>query len=102
MSRSYRKNIPGTDWVRLPMCCTKHGSIHEWKRDYNRYIRRRTRNLIKCLDFGDEECDENFEFPEKPALTYYGNIWNSPMDGYSYWTTEDFIKYWKPWAKNRK
>lgn len=102
MSRSYRKNIPGTDWVRLPMCCTKPDSKHEWKRDYNRYIRRRTRNLIKCLDLCDEECDENFEFPEKPELTYVGNLWNSPMDGYSYWNTEDFIKYWKPWAKNRK
>lgn len=87
MSRSYRKYLKNSKELIVRWCCSvKAGTMKKWKRQYNRNIRRITKNKIKTDDI---------DLPLGPNWVKNGNMWSSPADG----TSLIVVENWKDKVK---
>jgi len=73
MSHSYRKYLKRSSNLIVRWCCSvKSGTMKNWKRKYNRTIRRITRSNLK---------KGNSDLPIGPISIRNGSMWLSPADG---------------------
>ena len=91
MSRSRRKCIDGKRLVITNCGCD---SLKEWKRDYNRAMRRENRQMINQMDFNDIDNDSTI-FIEKPHERNFGDEWTGPGDGWAAFEIDG--SYWPVW-----
>lgn len=92
MSRSYKKPVTGT-LFRGPACFVDDTATKEWKKEYNRAMRRRGKQDMKELKKLDKEgiADNEYSLESKPGNTTHGDVWASPNDG---WSLHDSVNGW--------
>lgn len=84
MSRSYKKPVTGT-LFRSPVCKLDDGTTKEWKKEYNRAMRRSGNQDMKELEKLDKEgiTDSEYSLESKPRNTTNGDAWVGPLDGWT-------------------
>jgi hypothetical protein len=92
MSRSYKKPVTST-LFRGTVNFVDDAAIKEWKKEYNRAMRRAGNQDVKGLEKLDKEgiADNEYSLESKPGKTTHGNVWSGPTDG---WTLRDSKNSW--------
>jgi hypothetical protein len=89
MSHSFKNNIPGTCWIKTPVCVVHHCALSIWKKDNQRWKRRFNRKLIHLFLTTKDEKYLN-KLINKLNKSTRSDVWNGPHDGY--WDNE-FVDY---------
>jgi hypothetical protein len=87
MSRSVRKHSKDRH--------AKAGSMKWWRRQYNKTIRKKTRQKLHQ----DQEDTAEVELPQKPHDVTIGDEWSSPQDGQAWYFDKTDADYKKRMRK---
>ena len=96
MSRSYRRNVPGTKCIRGFIWGPPRLN-REWKEGYHRRLRRKQRHYNKIIT-KDFDLEEKFYLSGKYNKQLKMNNWDNNK---TYWLCDADCFDW-PWQKNRK
>lgn len=94
MSRSFKKPVANTTWIRIPCCVVSHGKMKKWKQTYNRKIRHYNNYLVRqILITNNINLTDLLIYSFKKTLI--ADPWGGPGDGWYYNTILEYTDYIK-------